>query len=1309
MEGLAALSFAMKRNTSVTQMDLDDNPWSTNPATMSQYLDHVAEIRGYCMRNDEPTSIDDSTEESSSPQHRSRLSSVSSRKISLTCQTLPRSPPSMTPPNSNEIANRAMLEPKRTSGRLRSPAPSPIPSPVASPIPSPSRGRFVVSRVSEASLSSTNSSASSSPVTPPSLASSPTCFFPSTGGRSSRFRVVTVSEPTVPAAKSVVTSTNANVTIGFNYRVQTPESNDSDDSDSVFRSDVEDDNRATGNESSASIDIDVSFEEESKTVCAVKSLIAETSVEQSEIEIEKKEDVTAAMLSKEENPKVEDNQRDGEVKEDDRRVENGDAANNKTIVEETGEKDCTEEFQETAVEEKGETDRVESEIIIETKVNSEKRTGESLRDEIIASYELEPKRPEPVQRQATSLERLLGLFQNPGSLFSGSSFVERTEAKNPLQDGVNSMIALGDKFQQYLRDGRGSAKSGSEDSPSHAPLQRSISDASRSTIKLDPVKSLSIPQLSSIQTTCTRDFASYREPMKIASENPACNFQPTRTTSESTNTQSRKIFVVDESPPDSCPISGEEEISRISDDLPLPENVQSAAETIEEDADATPKVSTTEPILPERSEDSSSTDNVNKASAIVEAKTTVCAPKLKDIPEYSVLEIRGSLVDKSASDNDESSSRNKKVEKRPDDDDAVTKCDSSTTDSINDPSCKISSLCKVTCDISGVDDVHTSSSRADDVHNFFNSPLSHDCEKIPIRETSSEERAATIAVSSSEAGVIVEEMKIVEDKDLENLGNSIVNENKEDEDEEEEASQTAAPSKDIRAIVANNVDLSLPVLNNVCINHPIDAEVIDDAQGKRVPCRRLDDDTSITTEDTEFSDTVEEFLPIDAAVAAPAFLVSTVLSLHRTTPLSTNNRVDDDPYLGDAVTTTKQEFNTMPGNDNLENVVTSNDTSRVAAESTAIIVTHEKIPVVDGISVEEAIANPERVSVPIANCPTNDSTGNKIEISSVEYYDYVPAATDQVSTSLSEDSDYSSKLSVDDVRGGEQSSVDSTANSPAHERIVQIIAETNNNGLDGTNVCSNETASKTTDHRSFVRLAVDSVLTSLLSVTESAPRVSTTGIKNSESTEDLMFRMTDIITEASSNVGEGTIGSVVGTIEEHGDSSGLVNAFFETGQSSRSPTSLFADKSRKVHRNSQDSGIEETTVSISEDGGLEGNGQPRESFQESVDSGIDSECSSVCARVDVGADVQKERARDPGKASNYDVIVDDEIRGLAGTHAAKGEVLVTGEISRIVDVPIYKNVIVDDKNSSELAEVIGVGRSTGTTSDRSNVIVSSTR
>ena len=1246
MTGLTALSLAMKRNTNITQLDLDDNPWSKTQATMDQYFDLVADIRRLCVRNEEPTSTSESTEESSSPQHRSRLSSVSSRKISLTCQTLPRSPPSMTP-IASDIASRSMLEPKRTSGgRLRSPAPSPIPSPIASPVPSPSRGRFVVSRVSESSLSSTNSSISSSPITPSSLPSSPTCFFPpgggGSGGGSSRFRVTLVESAALhqTTTNSVVTSGNSNVTIGFNYTVQTPDSNDSDDSDGVFRPD----DPRTGNESSASIDI--SFEEETNSASPLETKELDIIVQESEIETEilsynqsnieprilhndqleieteisrndrfeieteisrndrfeietenlrndrfeieteslrndrfeieteilrndrfeieteislqDQSKIETEILPKDESNN-EDNQSDnGQIKVEDQRIEND--ANILTTDVTPGE-DST-KFSERETSEKFERDIAK---IIETKGNTENSSEDMLKNEIIPAFKSETKKSEPVQRQATSLERLLGLFHHPGSLFSGSSFAEKTEAKNPIQDGVNSMIALGDKFQQYLRDSRGTGKSTTEDSSSHAPLQRSVSDASRTTLKIDPVKSLSIPQLSNIQVKCTRDFTVRQVDSSLCADSTIIHTTP----------QSLNLTEIHES----LPKSEIEQVPRISSDLPLPENLQSSVKDPHEKIVESSEI--TVATASDRTEFTTEIVNGETTSIVTtESKTTVSIPKLKDIPEYSVLEIIKSsrVADENVS--DDTTSRNyKNVEdKNTDDyDDVETKCDSSTTDSINDPSCKNSSLCKVTCDISGAIDVHTLSSTTDDVHNFLNSPLSHD--KITINKTptvramisnySSEvdDRAAATVTETNEEIKNIDEEKIVltdpTNSPPENSHNFTI-------DKKEET------SLENNSLVAKTIDLLLPMLSNLCINDT------SDAQDERVNAMTNE---AIVTED-EFPDTVEEFLPIDVA-AVSNNVVSTVALTHN--------------CINNATTSVVSEFNIIFDED--------------CEDKSAIIVTDQKIPTIYQTVGETTIV--ERLA------SSSSATDNSVEAKNTkttEDDDFVLPPIECVSTSLSEDSDYSSKLSVDDA----------TTNSPANEEIVADVTMIDNS-LECINSYSNEAKLKTVEHRSRVCTAVN-----VTETTESVTKVTSTMVKCSESTEDLMFKMTDIIsTNESTN-------AIVPMIPESANATN----FSESGQSSRSPTNLFIDDSRSViHRNSQDSGIEETTVSMSDDNGVEGNGMPQGSFQESVDSGIESECSSVCARVDVGADVQKERARDPGKITNVDLNEEQIILG----------------------------------------------------------------
>uniref|UniRef100_A0A182N5G6 Protein phosphatase 1 regulatory subunit 37 n=1 Tax=Anopheles dirus TaxID=7168 RepID=A0A182N5G6_9DIPT len=187
--GLEALNEAMKSNKSITRIDLDDTPRRIKDTSLdgvgSEYSRLVNNIRAQCERNKNPP---EPSEPISTSVRRARANYLSSRKISLTCQSIKTSP--------SAIADKQhLLDPnggckKSTGGRLRSPLPSPIPSPIASPVPSPSRNRFHVSRVTDAGATGSASSPS-----PSSTGSSPTLFFPS----NSRFRVVTVAEPDLAA------------------------------------------------------------------------------------------------------------------------------------------------------------------------------------------------------------------------------------------------------------------------------------------------------------------------------------------------------------------------------------------------------------------------------------------------------------------------------------------------------------------------------------------------------------------------------------------------------------------------------------------------------------------------------------------------------------------------------------------------------------------------------------------------------------------------------------------------------------------------------------------------------------------------------------------------------------------------------------------------------------------------------------------------------------------------------------------------------------------------------------------------------
>ncbi|XP_012254455.2 uncharacterized protein LOC105685173 [Athalia rosae] len=709
--GLVALAYALKKNKSVTQLDLDEQPRKKLDGTLEQYLALVNEIRSYCTHNDEPSSTDESTEESDSPQHRSRLSSVSSRKISLTCQTLPRSPPPIFP----EGPGRTLLEPKRTSGgRLRSPAPSPIPSPVASPIPSPSRGRFVVSRVSETSLSS-NSSASSSPVTPPSRSSSPTCFFPPATG-ASRFRVTVVEQANPkPAPKSVITSTNTNVTVGFQFKVDSGDQANSDDSDDVFKPNPDanvSDPIATKNKPDVHVspsvnpssenmthlsEVTVKVERTGEMRCVVKDIITDVSNENPDIKIST---VSTSQSEKQSEPCI--------------LSERVNRLSSFSAVHESTQNDVDFDFSTSSitsltVEEKNDrqvqiSNANQNSSTSMTLVSSD--SGRKGEDALASSESAEDsvaldngvlsqsrsRKSSCIQKPPSSLEKLLGLFQHPGSLFSSSASVEKLELKNPLQSGVSNMMSLGDKFHQYLREGRGSR----ECSP-QPPLQRSVSDAPQSIAKTDPVKSSSVPHLSSIQAL-TSVFASAKledeaevnknTPLKCLFtlgkniENPEqCQEDPSNEFENNTNDKTPIL--------PQCKIE-DETLHRISEQ-PLPENVQSKIKdkNRSDDLELKDAVEPNTTVL-------DSNETVNNVSVnMLDNKLTISVPKLKDIPEYSVLEISEIEVEPGGIPNE-----NTKIVEE-------VVCDSSTTDSINLTSDRNSSPRNIICDKQNVVNVVT--------------------------------------------------------------------------------------------------------------------------------------------------------------------------------------------------------------------------------------------------------------------------------------------------------------------------------------------------------------------------------------------------------------------------------------------------------------------------------------------------------------------------------------------------------------------------------------------------------------------------
>lgn len=159
--GLRAILNALRENTTLTQIDLDDQADSPDslPAAEDQEAATVSrltrEIRALCRRN-EPVATE--------PTSRTH------RKISLTCNTTTVLKSSLRP------------EEERRACRLRSPAPSPAPSPAGSPVPTiHAASRFSVTRVTP----------ERDPRDSPSPGTIPGTDYPTP----SRFKVVQVVEP----------------------------------------------------------------------------------------------------------------------------------------------------------------------------------------------------------------------------------------------------------------------------------------------------------------------------------------------------------------------------------------------------------------------------------------------------------------------------------------------------------------------------------------------------------------------------------------------------------------------------------------------------------------------------------------------------------------------------------------------------------------------------------------------------------------------------------------------------------------------------------------------------------------------------------------------------------------------------------------------------------------------------------------------------------------------------------------------------------------------------------------------------------
>lgn len=163
VSSLSALYEALKANENLIKIDLDDSP---NLEIETEYQNLVKSIRERCAFNESPINQSQTKVLENVPRGPQKKNTISTRKISLTCQLV------KTTPKQQQQPPQQHLEPK-TIGRS--------PSPSLSPLPSPSRNRFKVSRVSASESSPSPSSSSGSPT-----------FFPPT---KSRFRVVTIAEP----------------------------------------------------------------------------------------------------------------------------------------------------------------------------------------------------------------------------------------------------------------------------------------------------------------------------------------------------------------------------------------------------------------------------------------------------------------------------------------------------------------------------------------------------------------------------------------------------------------------------------------------------------------------------------------------------------------------------------------------------------------------------------------------------------------------------------------------------------------------------------------------------------------------------------------------------------------------------------------------------------------------------------------------------------------------------------------------------------------------------------------------------------
>ncbi|XP_055904086.1 serine-rich adhesin for platelets isoform X2 [Eupeodes corollae] len=190
VESLNMLAEALKSNTTVTQIDIDDEPKRLSIGSDAQldYARVLENVRSLCARNEnQPLAAAAlATDKSAAAVLAGKRHGgyyLGSRKISLTCHSAPprsaivdqatsssASSSSTATTTTNTTPTSSKLEVKKKTGvRLRSPIPSPPTiSPSSSPVPSPSKSRFQVFRVSEVSPLTSPMTPSPSPSPTPS-------------------------------------------------------------------------------------------------------------------------------------------------------------------------------------------------------------------------------------------------------------------------------------------------------------------------------------------------------------------------------------------------------------------------------------------------------------------------------------------------------------------------------------------------------------------------------------------------------------------------------------------------------------------------------------------------------------------------------------------------------------------------------------------------------------------------------------------------------------------------------------------------------------------------------------------------------------------------------------------------------------------------------------------------------------------------------------------------------------------------------------------------------------------------------------